>query len=89
MSLECLDDAAAGNAAGLGLPATAQDCLANDPDQKVAKAQAKTTSGEASKCEAGDLPGFAYAGAAAVNAAGEAEGIALVADCSAPTSTRR
>jgi cysteine-rich repeat protein len=80
VSLECLDDAAEGNTADFGVPATPQDCLANDPDQKVAKAQAKTTSGEAGKCEAGDLPGFAFAGAAAVNAAGEAEGIALMAD---------
>jgi cysteine-rich repeat protein len=80
VSLECLDDAAEGNTADFGVPATAQDCLANDPDQKVAKAQTKTTSGETSKCEAGDLPGFAFAGAAAVNAGGEAEGIALMAD---------
>jgi cysteine-rich repeat protein len=80
VSLECLDDAAEANAADLGNPPTAQDCLANDPDGKRAAAQAKTTSGEAAKCDAGDLPGFAYAGAAAVNLAGPAEAIALVAD---------
>ena len=80
VSLECLDDAAAGNTADLGVPATAQDCLANDPDGKVAKAQAKTVSGETGKCDAADLPGFAYAGAAALNAAGKAEGIALMSD---------
>jgi cysteine-rich repeat protein len=80
VSLECLDDAAEGNTADLGVPATAQDCLANDPDGKRAAAQAKTLAGEAAKCDAADLPGFAYAGAAAVNAAGAAEAIALVAD---------
>lgn len=80
VSLECLDDAAEGNTGDLGAPATAQDCLANDPDGKRARAQAKTLAAETSKCDAADLPGFAYAGAPAVNAAGAAEAIALVAD---------
>jgi cysteine-rich repeat protein len=84
VGLECLDDAAEGNTADLGLPATAQDCPANDPDGKVARAQGRTTSGEGQKCDAADLPGFAYTGAASVNAAGKAEGIALLADLFGP-----
>jgi len=80
VSLECLDDAAEGNTGDLGTPATAQDCLDSDPDGKVVSAQAKTLSGEAAKCDGGDLPGFAYTGGAGVNAAAELEGMALVAD---------
>jgi cysteine-rich repeat protein len=80
VALECLDDAAEGNSADLGAPATAQACLANDPDHKVARGEKKTASCEAVKCDAGDPPDFAYTGAAAVNAAAEAEGVALMAD---------
>ncbi|HEX2484133.1 MAG TPA: DUF4215 domain-containing protein, partial [Myxococcota bacterium] len=76
----CLDDAAAGRVGELGVPATAQDCLGNDPDGKVAAKQAKTLSAEAQKCDPAELPTFGYAGGAAVNAAGVAEPIALFAD---------
>jgi len=81
---KCLADAAKGNTAGLGVPATAQDCLTNDPKGKVAKARAKTLSGEAKKCMPADLPTFAYEGGALVNVAGAAEPIALMADLFGP-----
>jgi cysteine-rich repeat protein len=80
----CLDDAAAGRVGELGVPATAQACLGNDPDGKVAAKQAKTLSAEAKKCDPAELPTFGYAGGAAVNAAGVAEPIALVADVFGP-----
>jgi cysteine-rich repeat protein len=80
VNAKCLEDAAKGNTAGLGVPATAQDCLGNDPRGKAAKAQDKTVSGDAKQCSPANLPGFAYQGPAAVNAAGEAEPIALMAD---------
>ena len=54
-------------------PATAQDCLTNDRAGKIAKATAKTASGEAKKCDPSDLPLFAYTDAATVSAAGIAE----------------
>jgi cysteine-rich repeat protein len=79
-SLACLTAAAKGDTAALGVPATAQDCLTNDPKGKIAKAQTKTLDGEASQCEPADLPTFAYAGGAAVNTAGTAESVALMAD---------
>jgi cysteine-rich repeat protein len=81
---ECLDDAAAGAVGELGVPATPQACLANDPDARVAEAQAATVGAEAKKCDPAELPPFGYAGAAAVNAAGEAEPIGLVADVFGP-----
>jgi cysteine-rich repeat protein len=82
---KCLSDAAKGNTAGLGVPATAQDCLTNDPKGKVAKARAKTLSGESKKCAA-FTPAtlFAYEGGAVVNAVGPAEAIALVGDLFGP-----
>jgi cysteine-rich repeat protein len=80
----CLDDAAAGRVGELGVPATAQACLANDPDGKVAAAEAKTLSTEAKKCDPAELPTFGYAGGAAVNAAGVAQPTALVADVFGP-----
>lgn len=78
---KCLTDAAKGKTEKLGVPATAQACLTNDPKGKVAKRAAKTLSAEAKKC-AGFTPLtlFAYEGGAAVNAAGSAEPIALMAD---------
>ena len=80
----CLDDAAAGRVDELGVPATAQDCLANDPKGKVAAKEASTLSVEAKKCDPAELPTFGYAGGAAVNAAGVAEPVALVADVFGP-----
>jgi cysteine-rich repeat protein len=79
VNAKCLGDAAKGTLVG-----AAQDCLANDPNGKVANAQAKTVSVDAKKCDPADLPGFAYAGPAAVNAAAEAEAIALMADLFGP-----
>jgi cysteine-rich repeat protein len=84
VDVQCLKDAAKGDTAALGVPATAQDCLANDPRGKVAKAQDKTVSGEAKQCDPADLPTFAYQGSGAVNASAEAEGIALMADLFGP-----
>jgi cysteine-rich repeat protein len=84
LGLACLDDAAAGNTAGFGTPATAQDCLSNDPDGKLARVEAKAAAAEGKKCDPGDLPGFAYAGSAAVIAGAEAEGVALVGDLFGP-----
>lgn len=85
VDLKCLTDAAKAKTDKLGVPATAQDCLSNDPKGKVAKRRAKTLSAEAKKC-AGYTPLtlFAYEGGAAVNAAGSAEPIALMADLFGP-----
>ena len=80
VSLSCLAAAASGNLAALGIPATAQDCLTNDPQGKVAAAQAKTLTGETSQCKPANLPTFAYTSGATVNAAGELESVALMAD---------
>ena len=80
LSLTCLGDAAKGDLAALGPSMTAQGCLEDDPKGKVAKAQAKTLEGETSQCKPGNLPTFAYTSGAAVNAAGEAESLALMAD---------
>jgi cysteine-rich repeat protein len=80
VSLTCLADAAKGNVAALGPSMTAQGCLDDDPKGKVAKAQAKTLDGETSQCKPGNLPTFAYTSGATVNAAGEAEALALMAD---------
>jgi hypothetical protein len=66
------------------VPATAQACLANDPEGKVGAAQAAVLAAQAKKCDPAELPTFGYAGAAAVNAAGEAEPVALVADVFGP-----
>jgi cysteine-rich repeat protein len=74
----CLKSAAKG-ALPVGVP-TAQACLAADPKTKVAKAQAKTLSVEAAKCDPGELPNFAYEGGAVVNAAAVAQPIGLVED---------
>ncbi len=79
VNAKCLADAAKGTLVG-----AAQDCLANDPNGKVGKAQAKTAAAETKKCNPADLPGFAYVGSAAVNAAGEAQPIALMADLFGP-----
>jgi cysteine-rich repeat protein len=76
----CLKDASKGHTDRLGVPPTAQACLTNDPKGKVAKAQAKTLKAETKKCDPMQLPGFAYLGSAAVNAAGVAEPVALAAD---------
>jgi cysteine-rich repeat protein len=80
VNAQCLGDAGKGSLGGM----SAQDCLANDPRGKVAKAQDKTVSGDAKQCDPGNPPTFAYQGAAAVNAAGEAEPIALMADLFGP-----
>ena len=84
VALACLDDAAAGRVGELGVPATAQACLSNDPDGRVGAAQAATVAAEAKKCDPAELPTFGYAGGAAVNAAGAAEPKALVADLFGP-----
>jgi len=84
VSLTCLSNAAKGNTAALGPSMTAQGCLEDDPKGKVAKAQTKTLDGEAGQCKAGNLPTFAYTSGAAVNAAGEAEALALMADLFGP-----
>lgn|GEM_PF-6520769 len=76
----CLAAAAAGDTEALGVPATAQACLTNDPKGTIAAAQARTTAAEARKCDPARLPSFGYAGAAAVNAAGVAEPVGLFGD---------
>jgi len=78
---KCLADAAKGSLVGV----TAQDCLTADLKGKVAKARAKTLSGESKKCKPGNLPPFAYETGAVVNVAGSAEPIALMADLFGPT----
>jgi cysteine-rich repeat protein len=80
VSLSCLVAAANGDTAALGIPATAQDCLTNDPNGKVGSAQAKTLTGETNQCKPANLPTFAYTSGATVNAAGEAQPVALMAD---------
>ena len=74
----CLGSAAQG-ALPAGVP-TAQACLTSDPNTTVAKAQAKTLSAEAAKCDPMQLPNFAYEGGAVVNAAAVSEPIGLVED---------
>jgi cysteine-rich repeat protein len=82
--LSCLKSAGKGRTDKLGTPATAQDCLTNDPRGKLARAAAKTTSGETKKCDPADLPTFAYTDAATVNSAAMGEVVALVADLYGP-----
>lgn len=68
----CLRDAAYGKVEKLGDPGdtlTAQACLTNDVGDKVAGKQAKTLDRDADNCQAEGAPDFAYAGAAAINAA--------------------
>jgi len=79
---KCLQQAARGNVDKLGDPGdtlTAQACLTNDPGDKVAGKEQKTVERDAQHCQGLGAPDFAYAGAAAINAAASGESRALVA----------
>jgi uncharacterized protein (DUF1800 family) len=78
----CLQDAARGKTDKLGDPGdtlTAQACLTNDPRDRVAHKQAKTVTRDAQHCQGSGAPEFAYAGAAAINAAAAGESREIVA----------
>ncbi|MDX2168185.1 MAG: DUF1800 domain-containing protein [Deltaproteobacteria bacterium] len=69
---KCLHNAARGKLTQLGEAGdtlTAQACLTNDVGGKVAQKQQRTSDRDAQYCQGLGAPGFAYAGAAAINAA--------------------
>lgn len=71
-NLKCLRDAGKGNVDNLGEPGdtlTAQACLTNDVGDKVARKTQKTVERDTQHCQGPNTPGFAYAGAAAINTA--------------------
>src|SRR5690349_12033884 len=68
----CVRDAGSGRTDKLGDPGdtlTAQACLTNDAGDKVAKKAQRTSDHDLRDCQGADTPGFAYEGAAAINAA--------------------
>jgi uncharacterized protein (DUF1800 family) len=78
----CLRNAQYGKVDKLGDPGetlTAQACLTNDVGGKVAQKQQRTADRDAQHCVAEGAPDFAYAGAAAINAATSTAPRALVA----------
>ena len=78
----CLRNAAHGKIDKLGDPGetlTAQACLTNDVGGKVAQKQQRTVDRDAQHCQGEGAPGFAYAGAAAINAAASAAPREIVA----------
>ncbi len=78
----CLRNAAYGKVDKLGDPGetlTAQACLTNDVGGKVAQKQQRTADRDAQHCQAEGTPDFAYAGAAAINAAASTAPRAIVA----------
>jgi cysteine-rich repeat protein len=86
VNLLCLSAAAKGTLPALGVP-TAQQCLTDDPKNKVGKATAKTLSVHAAKCASlapALVPNFAYTTPADVNTAGVEEPLELVADILGP-----
>jgi uncharacterized protein (DUF1800 family) len=79
---KCLQQAARGNVDKLGDPGdtlTAQACMTNDPGDKVARKHQKTMDRDEKHCVGSGTPDFAYAGAAAINAAASGESRDLVA----------
>jgi uncharacterized protein (DUF1800 family) len=77
----CLRYAAHGDIDRLGDPGetlTAQACLTNDVRGRVAKKQQTTIDREISRCSGEGTPGFAYAGAAAINSSASAESREIV-----------
>ena len=88
-SVACVQNAGRGLTFRLGVPPqaqTAQDCLTNDVGGKIAKGTLKLQDREARSCLAApeQLPGFGYAGAAAVDGAARAAGLAMVAGLFGP-----
>jgi hypothetical protein len=80
--LACLKNAAKGQTAKLGTPATAHACLANDVGGRLAAGAAALAAREAALCS--PAPEFGYAGATAVDGAARAEGAALMEDLFGP-----
>ena len=71
-NVKCVKYAGQGHTDKLGDPGdtlTAQACLTNDVGGKVALKSQKTVDRDLAHCQGADTPGFAYAGAAAINAA--------------------
>lgn len=78
----CVRNAGYGKVEKLGDPGdtlTAQACLTNDVGGKVAQRQQRTADRDLQHCQAEGAPDFAYAGAAAINAAASAAPRAIVA----------
>jgi uncharacterized protein (DUF1800 family) len=81
-SRKCLRYASRGNLDNLGDPGetlTAQACLTNDVGSKVEKKKQRTVDRDQDHCQGAGLPTFAYAGAAAINAAASGEALEIVA----------
>jgi uncharacterized protein (DUF1800 family) len=79
---KCLRNAARGRTVKLGDPGetlTAQACLTNDVGGKVARKKQRTTDKDLLHCQGSGSPGFAYAGATAVNAAAGGESLQIEA----------
>lgn len=79
---KCLRNATRGATDQLGDPGdtlTAQACLTNDVGGKVAQKQQRTVDRDLTQCQGLGAPAFAYAGAAAINAAASGEPVELVA----------
>lgn len=78
----CVRDAGGGRTDNLGDPGdvlTAQACLTNDVGGKVAKKAQRTSDHDLRDCQGAGAPGFAYLGAAAINAAASAASRDIVA----------
>ena len=78
----CVRNAGYGKVEKLGDPGdtlTAQACLTNDVGGKVAQRQQRTADRDLQHCQAEGAPDFAYAGAAAINAAASTAPRAIVA----------
>ena len=79
---KCVRNAGRGKIDDLGDPGdtlTAQACLTNDVGGKVAQKQQRTADRDLQHCQGADAPDFAFAGAAAVNAAASAAPLDVVA----------
>jgi hypothetical protein len=85
VGVACVKAAARGQTAKLGTPPqtqTAQACLGNDVGHKIARRVDRLTDREGAKCldSPGQLPDFAFTGAATIAAAATGEVVGLVAD---------
>ena len=81
-SWKCVRNATRGRTLKLGDAGetlTAQACLTNDVRGKVAKKKQRTVEKDLVRCQGAGTPGFAYAGAAAINAAASGESLDIVA----------